>query len=281
MKKYILLILFTLLPVSSMAYIPNLQMIFERTAENNGHGFVLIDQEVILPADPKPYVVREQWLIENENILRVRVQGEKDLKGLLDMTIVYNYNRKYLLNEKEQKVTAPLSDLFLEPLFHFRKVNYLKNKVSTWGIAPAHAVQSLSREAINHSESPYLRLSRSGGTITYFIGTPSTKNSTQHPGLWIEQDQFVLRKLRLQDGTEVVAKNYKKYGAKLRMPRHRTLSWKDKVVQINLRSVRSASSSSNTRERLTHQSLNAKKEPHLIRKMPEIPIITEFYNRFR
>ena len=81
---------------------------------------------------------------------------------------------------------------------------------------------------------PFVRLARSGGTINYAFGSIATGEAAHtHPrGLWIEQDQFVLRKIRFHSGAELSAERYSNYSRGLDYPRKRTLQWENQTVNI-------------------------------------------------
>ncbi len=281
MKIFFLILTLLGLSLSSYAYVPSLELILQQMTKNNGRGLYLIDQDVVIPANPFPYVVHEQWLIENENKMRVRITGKKELKGLLDMTIIYSYNKKYTINESLKKVSSPLSPFFIERFFHFRKPVFVKRQLAAQAILPKSSVRALSKESVTHSLSPYMRLARLSGVVTYFIGNPSVNGEGKNPGLWVEQDQFVLRKLRYSDGTELIAEQHQRHSRGIKTPQKRTLTWGEKTVYINTNRVRPASSSAINRRRLSHLSLNVKKEPHLARKVPDVEVVKEFYSRFR
>lgn len=261
------------------AYIPNLGMISDRMVKNNGYGLYIVDQEVVIYAEPRAYVIHEQWLVENENMMRLRVRGLKELEGKLDMTFVYNFNRRYTINESGKKVTSPLSPHFIESLLHFRKANFFANKLVSEGVVSRNTLNQLKKEDLELSSNEYLRLTRHGGVANYFVGTPASVDGKKNPGAWIEQDQFLLRKFRFSDNTEVVSKNFSKNSRGLMFPKDRTLTWGDHTASITVRKVSGASSAS--RNRVRHASLKPEKEEHLKRKLPDVAIVKDFYNFFR
>ncbi len=218
--------------------IPELKTILSRTAENHGRGLYSVEQEVHFAGDS---VVKETWLIKDENTMRLQFEGVGSLKNSVQGTIIYDGGRKYFLDESGLKQTRT-SDSFFEPFFHFRfsknfRAKMLSTKVFNSELAkdrPAF-IKGIS----NYTPPPYVRLSRSGGVVTYAIGQPSEPDSKPRPGVWIEQDQFLIRKVRTADQMVVSADQYQNYAANLWLPKSRLVSWGPNTVQIQILDVRS------------------------------------------
>ena len=92
-----------------------------------------------------------------------------------------------------------LGDDWLEPLFHFRNSKYFRGRLASLKVTPAESLHDrapLSSEGDLKYEPPgFVRLSRVGGSVAWAIGVPAYGNP---PTVWIEQDQFVVRKYRVR-----------------------------------------------------------------------------------
>jgi hypothetical protein len=85
---------------------------------------------------------------------------------------------------------------------------------------------------------PFVRLSRTLGSISYAIASKPNREGS-YPGLWIEQDQFVIRKIRMPSMTTIEAEDYQKYANGFHFPKLRTYTWDDQSMTVQARSVKS------------------------------------------
>jgi hypothetical protein len=131
-----------------------------------------------------------------------------------------------------------------------------------------------AKDADNQPES-FIRLSRSGGSIAYAIGTPTDEDSDL-PGFWIEQDQFVLRKFRLPTKVEVTADKYSTYARGLMYPRTQVVHWGNNQVTIQTISV-----SSKSKETWAQFGQKAVTKMDALNNLPAASLVEEFYKRFR
>jgi hypothetical protein len=124
-----------------------------------------------------------------------------------------------------------------------------------------------------------LRLGRVGGVVNYAIGEPTPVGAAPLPGLWIEQDQFLVRKVRFPDQVSVLADQYQHLELNLWLPKVRTVNWNSQLAQIHLINARSyPKSSPNQLALLNPKSLSERAVPL---RLPEDPVLREFYSRFR
>lgn len=286
MKKYFLSIALILASLNVYAYIPPYWMIMSRTADNHGKGLYIVDQDVIFPHGEESWIINERWIVQNEQSMRLEVTGRRQLKDQIRLTYVYQNGRRYFIDENGVKKSEKISDDFFEPYFHFRQSKIIKPMLVNQNIAPA---ASLKSELFKYSEKhprpdpeTYVRLSRTGGAVAYAIGTPTPVSSSEgYPGIWIEQDQFHVRKIRLASQVEVSADNYKAFNNGLWLPKDRAVMWASGSAKISLTSASSGSLSAAVKEALDSSSLNFGKNPELSRLLPADALIKEFYSRMR
>ncbi|MGE0763958.1 MAG: hypothetical protein AB7N80_11820 [Bdellovibrionales bacterium] len=275
----------------AQAHLPDYHMIMSRTAETHGRGLYQIEQDVVFRGDPDPLVVHETWWISGEYAMRVTFEGRGSLKGQAQGAFIYDNSQRHWRDENGALKTARLGEDWLEPLFHFRFSKNIKPRLVALQIAPAESLRDRHVQVTPNKETgpeykytpqSFMRLARTGGTVSYAIGTPTPPDeSSSMPGIWIEQDQFVVRKIRTPSQALVTAEDYTRHPENLWLPRSRNLSWGTHSVQIHVGTVRPLGRQPRAAEVLKTSSLDAQKNPTLMLRLPEIDSIREFYQRFR
>jgi hypothetical protein len=282
-----MLVLVSFLSSSAWAYIPPFWMIMSRTAENHGRGPYMIQQEVTFRSGDEPLVVQEIWIVENEQRMRVRISGRRSLKDHLQAVYIYDGGKKYFVdNHGAKKVARVGSDVF-EPFFQFRFSKNIKPVMRFMGMIPPSALLEPKKPtptkldaAISENES-YIRLSRLGGTVSYTIGQPTPVGAAPLPGLWIEQDNFVIKKLRLPSQVEVLADKYTSYPRNLWLPQTRQVKWGDKSALITVTQVKPLEAGAEVKRLLSESSLDFGKDPTISQELPTDETVKDFYTRFR
>jgi len=273
---------------SVYAYIPDYHMIMSKTADRHGRGVYLIEQDVVFRGDPDPLVVRETWYISGESAMRVNIEGRGGLKGLIQGAVIFEANQKTWRDEAGALKSSKLNEDWTEPFFHFRYSKNFKPKLVALKIAPSESlrernpiVSGAERLDYTYPKQDFLRLSRTGGTVNYAIGTPTPPDDTNaQPGLWIEQDQFVIRKIRLPTQSLIEAGDYARHSEGLWLPRSRTYHFGANSVQVFVSSVKWLGRSLSS-DLLRTSSLDPQKNGAVLVKWPEHAVVKEFYQRFR
>ncbi|MCB0421745.1 MAG: hypothetical protein KDD61_12165 [Bdellovibrionales bacterium] len=289
MKKLILLLVI-FIQFSAQAYIPRFWMILSRTAENHGNGLYQVIQNVTFLHQAEPILLRESWLIRDGEHFRVTVTGLGSLKEKVEFTRIYDGDKVYYLGEGKKVRYHKLSDDWFESYFNFRYSAKIKPRmfaqkmISAEGLSlpPAYRPAKKGEERVLEYETDFLRLGRSNGKVAYAIGTPAPVGATQLPaGMWIEQDQFNVLKIRLKTQTEVTARNYGKFSRNLNIARVREVSWGDQKAEIHTMSVKPLYVSSANKKLLSYQSLSEIKEEQKPLRKEDDSVIYDFYSRFR
>lgn len=269
MKSILICLLFSSF---SFAYIPPLKMILDRTSENAGSGVYSIETEVLLTDGTNEATVKESWLVENERNIRLTVIGLKELKGL-KLTYLYDDGLKWAMKgQKRESQHAPAD--FLERWHHIRNSDALNNFLVSNKIIPEFKKDKQSRAVYEES---FVRLGRSEGVVNYAIGEHN-KDSLL-PKLWVEQDFFVIRKLRLPSQVEIEFENYKSYSKGLNYPKHKLVRWGQNKATINTLSV--VPKAGNLSAQFKPQSLDSNNQSEVLYNNPLKNLLEEFYTRFR
>lgn len=275
----ILLALF--FPLLASAYIPEYSLIATRAAEQHGRGAYQIEQDVTYRRETESYTIKETWTVLGENNLRVTIEGRGPLKGLVQGTIIYEGSLKSFLDGAQAK-NQRLGDEWLEPLFHFRNSKYFRSRLVNLRVAPGESlrdrapINSAEGATIKYDPPGFIRLSRVGGAVTWAIGVPPTVGTS--PTLWMEQDQFVMRKYRSASQVTLKADGYAKYDETFWYPTTITYSFGDMTVTINTTSVKVLGKLAPNDARFKMSSLVPARDAV---KLPDTNGLREFYSRFR
>lgn len=262
--------------INAAAYIPPLKMILSRTAENAGNGIYNIDLEVAFSDGSQEAFVKETWSIENERTLRLTVQGLKDLKGL-NLNFLYVDGQRWT-KKNNSKDQIKISEDFLEKWHHFRSSDIFLNSLVAQNFIPEDSFNKKDNKMKSVNEDSFVKLARTQGIVAYSIGD-NKKNEAQLPRFWIEQDFFLIRKIKLASGAEVFMDNYKSFVKNLHYPKERTLKWGNNSVTIKTLSV--SAKAGNPNQLFSPQSLEANNQSDVIYSHPLKAQIEEFYTRFR
>ena len=262
------------------AHVPEYATIASRVADQHGRGAYQIEQDVTFRKDNDVLVIKETWSVLNENNMRVTLEGRGALKGLAQGTIVYEGGARAAAEPGQPVRSARLGDEWLEPLFHFRFSKWFRNRLVALKVAPAESLDD--RPALSAEGDPgytrpgFLRLSRAGGGIAYAIGIPP-EVSVNAPTLWVEQDDFVVRKFRNANQVVIHADDYFKESG-LRLARRRAWNFGAFEVQAQVTAVKSLGKATATEPRWRAASLVPARDAL---KLPEVDGLREFYSRFR
>lgn len=283
MKKIALGLILIASPLLASAYILPTRTILQKTAENSGSGIYAIEQEVQFSNGEENLSVKETWLIDSDRTMRLTVSGGKDLQNNFKLQYVYNGNQKWSLNRNARSSEAVSVD-FLEKFLNFRSSENLATTLAQLKIIPNYAFQKKPLAKANgeykHDPESWVRFSRTGGVVNYALGIPTPlEQELNQPGIWIEQDQFVVRKLRLPSQVEMSANDYNQFAKGLFYPRSRTIRWGNNTVTIRL--ISAAVRPQTAVGLFQPSSLDSNLKWDGIKDIPAKDVITEFYTRFR
>jgi hypothetical protein len=271
---------------AAYAYLPRAHTICARTAKNSGKGLFAIEQEVQFRSLAEPITLRERWIVENGENMRLFVSSPKSAKEAFKYDIVYHDGKKVAPDASGTLQTTGVSPEFIEGFEHYRSGRGLMDALVHSRILPSAFLRPAPRPTTvaslatyKHFPEPYVRLGRSGGMVAWIFGEPSPMEGARlNPEAWIEQDAFVLQKLRFPSQAEVVADKFSSSG-NLRLPRERTVTWNNNTVVIHVMSVKPVAVSANINKLLSNASLTT--EDARADRLPDQIVVKEFYSRFR
>lgn len=282
MNLKMLLSLFLLCTVFSTAHawIPRPVIILQKTSENAGSGTYQIEQEVQFQNGSDVLTLKENWLIENDSNMKLHVTSARDQQNREAVNFYIQYNGGNRSANTSLIPNKKIGDEFLQKYFFIRSSEVWAQTLQRWDIASANSLlkkPGRTGKDSNGADEPYLRLSRSGGVTTYAFGQAATA-ANPTPGLWIEQDQFVLRKLRLNTQAEMAADKFSSYTRNLNYPRVQTVRWGNNSVTIQTISV-----AARTKEQAAAfaSKLNSSGKTEGLQGQPAAATVEDFYKRFR
>jgi hypothetical protein len=244
----------------SQASVPSDKTIFSRLARHSGKGAYVIEQEVQFRSLSEPVILRERWVVNGGEVLRVSANSPKSATEQYRFEAVYRDGKRTLSDGKGGTRAATLSQEFIEPYSHYRTGRSFVEALVFSRILPTSALKEKTKPP---------RLGRSNGVITWIFGEPTPVDAGKlNPSAWVEQDAFVMRRLRFPSQAEVSFDNPSSYANGLRLARDRTVTWENNTVTIRVLSVKPTSEPSST------SSLAAA-------KLPDAGPVKEFYSRFR
>lgn len=264
-----------LLTIPASAYVPRANTIIEKMVLNNGSGEYKIAREVTLTSAQKEFKIRELWTIAYGDKMRLEVSSLDSLNPW-SFVILFSESKRSTLSSLKSPKTFNKSREFIEPLHHDRSSRSLTHRLIRLGFvpdwlpnAPAPTVQD--NKTVMTPE-PFVRLEPVGGSVSYAIGTTSSGLGGQNqPQLWIEQDSFLISKMRLGSKAEFTNSDYQSFPGGLKLPGEQIIVWDNSTAKIKLLSVE------RTKTSPQNWSLNGVRSELL----PSDPLIKEFYSRFR
>lgn len=291
MKISALFFLLSLFTASfAFGFIPTSKTILIRTAKAHGKGAYIIEQDVTLKVEGEPITVRETWTVVNAETMRVSVSRRGSTDNPVRLDIVYRGGKRTFLDSTGTAKSINISSEFIEPYFFYRTSNSLQSSLqkariipADFGKVPRQIVSPNPKNIKNPKEKddaplisinePYVRLSRTAGVVNWAFGKVDGDTG---PGIWIEQDAFVIRKIKFPTAAEVQADQYQAFSGQLKFPRERTIKWGNYSATARVISVRAATDAETNR----NLSLGAGGEDNAS-KVPEVAGLKEFYSRFR
>ncbi len=264
---------------SAMAYIPSADFILSKVTRNAGSGIYQVKQEVHFPTAQRNITVTETWWVQGNDVMFLKIEGP-----LFTQYFLYKNNKKFYFDNNGKLLSMPIPRDFHADLFFERSSNNLRQTLINKKLIPAQTLKkrpsiktTKDLEAITKLDEPYLKLSRLGGKVSYVLGY-AAKNENE-PGVWIEQDRFVINKLKLPTGSEIVAESFAELSRNLTYPRSQKVIWDNQHVQIELSRGDSLRTGVSFFDESNFSKLASKNTP-----LPEEWVqsaVGDFYKRFR
>lgn len=281
--QILLMTILVLLPALGFAAILPTRTILQKVSDNAGNGLYALEQEVQFSNGDDTITLKETWLIQDDRTMRLTVTGGKDLQNTFALQFIYTGGQKWSLAGGSRK-NDKVPEEFIERFFNFRNPENLAQQLVHHKIIPNYAMQKKPLVKVGndyrHDAEGWVRFSRTGGVVNYAFGIPTpVDKDLNYPGLWVEQDQFIIRKLRFPSQAEITAANYSQFSRGLNYPRARTVRWGNHTASIRL--ISAAARPNTAINMLNPNSLDRPVKWDGAMSIPAKEAITEFYTRFR
>ncbi len=257
------------------AYVPRANTIVEKMVLNNGNGEYKVVREVTLQAENREIKLREQWVIAYGDKMRLEVTS-LDSSNPWGFAVLFDEKQRKTLSSNKTIKAFKKSREFFEPLFHDRSSRSLTRRLIEQGFVPEW-IQNTPPPTVADGKTvmtpePFVRLEPSQGSVNYALGSPGNQISNHNqPLIWVEQDSFLITKMRLGSRAEITNTGYQTFTGGLKLPSEQVISWGNNVAKIKLLAV----------ERSQVPSKQWTLSPQGLGVIPAEPLVKEFYSRFR
>lgn len=262
-----------LMALSAFAYIPPSDFVLEQVTKNAGKNAFVIENEVSIRAGAETLTAREQWWIQDANTMRLAVRGPN-----LNLQVRYRDGKTEFLGESGKLVSKRTSPEMLERFFFARQIRTLADLLNQARVVshdvgkPSPRFSRLSD--VKHQNDPHSHLDRIGADVTIVLSQAQDPTQLASAnGIWVDQANFAIRRLRFGPGTEMNAGPAQPLSQGLTMPRERVVTWPSGVAEIRILKVNSAA------------KLKDSDVPELTPVQygtgPLSSVVKEFYSRFR
>jgi hypothetical protein len=251
---------------SANAYVPKLSTVLGKMVSTTGGTKAFILKRTVTLKDDSA-VANETWYIGHADSMKVDVDGTNADGTPWKFEILYKGGKRMTTSVEGKIQSFPLSPEFYEPLLHYRSSRALQSRLLAMQLIP-------NNNSAESASSAFMNLDRYKGAVAYVLGAQDSKNTLQPPRLWVEQDSFLIRKLRMGSQIEVEFDAFKDFEeGKIKEAELQTLFWKSSTVIIQ-----------NTSTQLVEPKkiegfLKIQKETKAV--LPQNANLKEFYSRFR
>jgi hypothetical protein len=265
------------------AYIPSSRTIAVRLAKGHGKGFYAIEQEVQFRTTTEPMTLRERWVIENGENMRLTVISPKAAQEVSRFDAVYHDGKRTASDLRGGLRTTAYPAEFAEPFEYVRSGRGFLDSLVRAGIVPGAFLRERPRTVkqgnFTYGNEPLVRLGRSSGIVAWIFGEPTPVDARKlKPSAWIEQDSFLLRRLRFPTEAEITLDKHSTFTGGLKLPRERTFTWGGNSAVVRVLSVK-AVTPAQASSLLTAGSISA--NDARAARLPDQAQVREFYSRFR
>ena len=242
----------------ALGYIPPISFILDKSSKTTGKEIISIDQEVRFTAVNEEAVVKENWLIEGDKNLKLIASGQGLFKQNINFSAVYNGKFRTVVVAKSRQTSNLTSDFFQKYLF-IRSANSFNAYLNDLSVLPE------------------IRLSRVDGRVGYAIGKPT--ESKYNPQIWVDQDEFMVRKIRLPSETEVTMSDFVEFKPGFFIARTQVINWGGITATVKLMKV--VAKPKESLNAFYPQNLDTPSEITFANQTPMTQVIQSFYKRFR
>lgn len=216
------------------AYIPHSEYVLEQVTKNAGKGAFYVENEVTFRSTQETITVKELWWIQDSATMRLSVKGPG-----INVQYVYRDARSEFMNEAGKTLARRTPGEMLEKFFFARQPKTLSDFLNAAHVighnAAKPAAKPIKTKDFKHEDDPHMQLDRIGNRIAIVISQnvqPQQLGTT--PGLWIDQSDFSIKRIRFSSGTEMNTLQSTPLSQGLVLPKERVVTWPAGSAEIRL-----------------------------------------------
>ncbi|MFN3455236.1 MAG: hypothetical protein ACK41T_09780 [Pseudobdellovibrio sp.] len=246
--------------VAGWTYVLPLDFVIRKSISTTGRSIVSLEQDVVFKSGNESLKVHESWLVEGDKNLKVSAVGADLYRDSIRVNSLFNSKHKTQILGKNKTSTALPADFYQRLLF-------IRSSESFMGY-----LKELNIPA-------KIRLSRADGKVCFALGEASIEDQ-KYAQIWIDQDDFLIRKVRLPSGTEITLSDYVKANDDLWIAKTQKITWGGGLTAtINVKSF-SAKVSSAIQD-FYPQNFDAPTTFSFSQSSALAQVAEDFYKRFR
>ncbi|AZZ38098.1 hypothetical protein CIK05_15250 [Bdellovibrio sp. qaytius] len=254
------LFVFSLITTSTAwTFVLPLDFVVKKSVAKTGRTSISIDQEVTFKVGKDTLKTQENWLIEGDRNLKVSATGLEPFKENVKVNSLFNSKQKTQIIGKT-KSQSPVGHDFYQRLMFVRSSDSFMQYIRELGI------------------SEKTRLSKAEGRICIAIGD-SSQGDSKSPQIWIDQDDFLIRKIRMPSGTEINLSDYVKAGDDFWIAKTQTIKWAGATATIKVKSFSTKNAATITQ--FYPQNFEQPTELAFNEASSIAQVVEDFYKRFR
>lgn len=269
----VLLALLLNLMTPAFAYIPPSDFVLEQVAKNAGKGNFYIENEVLFRSSAESITVKEQWWVQDSLTMRMVAKGP-------GVNIQYSYKdgRSEFVNDQGKSLSRKVPSEMLERFLFSRQAKTLSDLLNSAKVIQHNAAKIRPRftkaSEAKPEEDPHLHLDRIGSDVMITLTqSPDRSQLTTSPGIWIDQSNFAIRRIRFAAGSEMNAQFPTPLSQGLVLPKERILTWPTGSAEIRMVKANSVTKLDTTEIPMMSPNTTGSSALSLT--------IKEFYSRFR
>lgn len=251
---------FSLLSSSTAwTFVLPLDFVIKKNVAKTGRTSVAIEQEVTFKVGNDSLKTLENWVIEGDRNLKVSAVGLEPYKENIKVNSLFNSKQKTQVVGKS-KSQSQVSNDFFQRLMFIRSTDSFLQYLRELGI------------------SDKVRLSRADGRVCVAIGEPS-QGENKSPQVWIDQDEFLIRKIRMPSGTEITFSDYVKAGEDFWIAKTQTIKWGGATATVKIKNF--STKNVGSLQQFYPQNFEQNTQLAFTESSPITQVVEDFYKRFR
>ena len=254
-----LVVSFLLFSSLGWTFVLPLDFVVKKTVAKTGRSAITIEQEVTFKSGNDTLKTMETWAVEGDKNLKVSMTSEDASKESLHVNSLFNSKLKTQITGKN-KSSIPLPADFFEKYLFVRSSDSFYQYLRDLGIAEK------------------TRLSRADGRICIAIGEASGPD-TKNPEIWIDQDDFLIRKIRMPSGTEISFSDYARVNDDFWIAKTQVIKWAGAEATIKVKSF--STKNAPTLQSFYPQNFEQHTDITFSQSNTLSQVVDDFYKRFR